>query len=62
MPGSVVNRMEPSPVPGRQPGRGALGQLPAVVDDHHPVGQPLGLGQLVGGQDDADAPRRAGRR
>ena len=36
--------------------RAALGQDPAPVDDDHLVGQPLGLGQLVGGEDHADAP------
>ena len=40
---------------GQLAGR-ALGQDPSVVDDHHVVGQPLGLGQLVGGEDHADAP------
>ena len=38
-----------------QLGGRAAGHRDAVVDDHQPVGQLLGLGQLVGGQHDGDA-------
>ena len=51
----------PATQAGRQLGRGPGGHRPAVVDDDHPVGQPLGLGQLVGGEQHADAPVRAAR-
>ncbi len=56
MPGRVENRIGAVGRARGQLGRGALGQDAAVVDDDHVVGQALRLGQLVGGQDHADAP------
>ena len=43
--------LQPGPAGGRlELGGGALGDHPAVVDDHDPVGQLVGLVEVLGGE------------
>ena len=51
---------EPDPVaqPALEPGRGVVGDHPAVVDHHHPLGQRVGLLEVVGGEHDGGAAAR----
>ena len=52
-----------SPSPRLEPGRGVVGDDPAVVDHDHPTGEGVGLLEVVGGEHDGGAAsRRAGAR
>ena len=62
MAGRVEKRMEPSAVPEASSAGEPSASYAPVVDDDHLVGQALGLGQLVGGEDHADPRGPAGRR
>ena len=60
-PGAPKRISSPWPLAISSAGR-AVGQQVAVVDDDDPVGQLLGLVEVVGGEQHGDARRRAGRR